>query len=51
MVLFLLNQFSKAVHHCLLVYLQGPVENLTDHLSDPAAINGFNYATKFNPGN
>jgi light-harvesting complex II chlorophyll a/b binding protein 2 len=30
---------------------KGPVENLTDHLSDPSAINGFNYATKFNPGN
>ncbi len=42
------------INHVLTVchiVAQGPIENLTDHLSDPSAINGFNYATKFNPGN
>jgi light-harvesting complex II chlorophyll a/b binding protein 1/light-harvesting complex II chlorophyll a/b binding protein 2 len=29
---------------------KGPIANLNDHLSDPAAINGFNAATKFVPG-
>ena len=31
--------------------MQGPIENLKDHLSDPAAVNAFNYATKFTPSN
>lgn len=28
---------------------KGPLQNLTDHLSDPFAINGFTAATKFTP--
>ncbi len=28
---------------------KGPIENLNDHLSSPAAINAFNSATKFTP--
>lgn len=28
---------------------KGPVQNLTDHLSNPFAINGFTAATKFTP--
>jgi light-harvesting complex II chlorophyll a/b binding protein 2 len=41
----------EVIRSPLLTRAQGPIENLTDHLSDPSAINGFNYATKFNPGN
>lgn len=29
---------------------KGPVENLSDHLSNPFALNGFTAATKFTPG-
>ena len=28
---------------------KGPLQNLSDHLSDPFAINGFTAATKFTP--
>jgi len=28
---------------------KGPIENLNDHLSSPALVNGFNAATKFVP--
>jgi hypothetical protein len=28
---------------------KGPIQNLNDHLSNPAAINAFNFATKFTP--
>jgi len=30
---------------------KGPIENLNDHLSNPTAVNAFNYATKFTPSN
>jgi hypothetical protein len=30
---------------------KGPLENLNDHLSNPGAVNAFNYATKYTPSN
>jgi hypothetical protein len=30
---------------------KGPVENWQEHIADPFAVNAFNYATKYTPGN
>jgi hypothetical protein len=31
--------------------VQGPIANWKNHIADPSAVNAFNYATKFTPGN